>query len=43
MNGCYVVPWGNVGKYNDGLQKAIDEGKGEQLWSVCQGVVGKYM
>jgi retinol dehydrogenase-12 len=43
MSGCYVIPWGRVGMYNEGLQKAIEEGKGETLWTVCEGIVAKYM
>jgi retinol dehydrogenase-12 len=42
LNGCYVVPWGRLGSYNEGLRKVIEEGVGEKLWSVCEGVVGRY-
>ena len=31
LNECYVVPWSMLGKYDEGLQKAIEEGKGEKL------------
>ena len=31
LNECYVVTWGMLGKYDDGLQKAIGEGKREKL------------
>lgn len=43
MSGCYVIPWGRVGMYNEDLQKAIEEGKGETLWGVCEGIVEKYI
>jgi retinol dehydrogenase-12 len=43
MNGCYIIPWGRLGKFNEGLEKAILEGKGEKLWCVCEEIVEKYM
>ena len=43
MNGCYIIPWGRVGRYNEGLEKAIEEGKAETLWDVCERVVEKYI
>jgi retinol dehydrogenase-12 len=43
MNGCYIIPWGRVGRFNEGLEKAIEEDKGKKLWCVCEGIVGKYM
>jgi retinol dehydrogenase-12 len=43
MNGCYIIPWGRVGRYNEGLEKAVEEGKGGQLWSVCESIVREYM
>jgi retinol dehydrogenase-12 len=42
MNGCYIIPWGRVGRYNEGLEMAIEEGKAKTLWSVCEGIVEKY-
>jgi retinol dehydrogenase-12 len=43
MSGCYVIPWGRVGTYNEGLQEAIREDKGDTLWKICEGIVAKYM
>lgn len=43
MNGCYIIPWGRVGRFNEGLERAIDDGKGEVLWGVCEGIIEKYM
>jgi retinol dehydrogenase-12 len=42
MNGCYLIPWGRVGRYNEALEKAIEEGKGQELWKVCEGIVAKW-
>ncbi|KAF1975335.1 NAD(P)-binding protein [Bimuria novae-zelandiae CBS 107.79] len=48
-NGCYVLPWGQIGTYNSGLEKAIakkeegGEGKAEKLWEVCWEVCRPYM
>ncbi|CAO2650472.1 Nn.00g017640.m01.CDS01 [Neocucurbitaria sp. VM-36] len=43
LNGCYIIPWGRIGEYNDGLKQAITDGKAKQLWEVCEGIVQKYM
>tara|TARA_R110002003_G_scaffold30_2_gene1805 strand:- start:12092 stop:12751 length:660 start_codon:yes stop_codon:yes gene_type:complete len=43
LNGCYVIPWGRVGRYNEDLEKAVKEGKGEKLWKVCDEIVEKFM
>lgn len=48
-NGCYVLPWGQIGQYNVGLEKAIQkkeeggEGKAEKLWETCWEVTRAYM
>lgn len=48
-NGCYVVPWGQIGTYNVALEKSIQrkeeggEGKAEKLWEVCWDVTKAYM
>ncbi|KAH7085750.1 short-chain dehydrogenase [Paraphoma chrysanthemicola] len=42
MNGCYVIPWGRVGRYNEELEKAVHGGKGDKLWTVCEQIVGRY-
>lgn len=43
MNGCYVIPWGRVGRFNPGLEKEIEEEIGRKVWEVCEGVVGEWM
>ncbi|KAF2463379.1 NAD(P)-binding protein [Lindgomyces ingoldianus] len=48
-NGCYIIPWGRIGNYNTGLQKAISpiseagDGAAEKLWTVCEKVVEGYL
>ncbi|KAF2442378.1 NAD(P)-binding protein [Karstenula rhodostoma CBS 690.94] len=49
MNGCYVVPWGQIGTYNVGMERSMmrkedgGEGKAEKLWEVCWGVTRGFM
>ncbi|KAJ4288087.1 short-chain alcohol dehydrogenase [Kalmusia sp. IMI 367209] len=48
-SGCYVLPWGRIGGYNSGLEKAVKrvedggEGKAEKLWEVCWEICRPYM
>ncbi|OAF99003.1 NAD(P)-binding protein [Paraphaeosphaeria sporulosa] len=48
-NGCYVVPWGQIGTYNVGMERAMarkedgGEGKAERLWEVCWRVTREFM
>ena len=48
-SGCYVIPWGRIGGYNSGLERAVKcvedggEGRSEKLWEVCWEICRPYM
>ncbi|OTA02804.1 short-chain dehydrogenase/reductase [Trichoderma parareesei] len=42
-NGCYLIPWGKIGKMIPKVAEGIEKGgSGERLWNLCDGLVKEF-